>query len=71
MTDFLQNLNRHGISLLSILFSCLLPYPCEDCCPSPSVRFALVRDAGEDDRLLSSLTFATVSRVLDVMTETT
>ena len=47
---FWQNLNRHGISLLSNVFSCLLPDPCEDCWPSPSVCFAFEWDAGEDDR---------------------
>ena len=31
---FLQNLNRHGISLLSTALSCLLPDPFEDVCPS-------------------------------------
>ena len=54
---FLQNLNRHGISLLSFEFSCLLLDHCEGFCSSPSVRFALEWDAGgEDDRPFSSLT---------------
>ena len=47
---FLQNLNRHGISLLSKELSCLLPDPCDDSFPSPSVCFAFEWDAGEDDR---------------------
>ena len=33
MTDLSQTLNRHGISLMSNEFSCLLPDPCEDVCP--------------------------------------
>ena len=44
---FLQNLNRHGISFLSLGFSCLLPDPREDFCSSPVSLFCLrmeVRD---------------------------
>ena len=47
---FLQKLNRHGISLLFNEFSCLLPDPCKICGSSPSVCFAFVWDAREDDR---------------------
>ena len=50
MTDFLQNLKGHGISLSSNEFSCLLLDPCEGFCPSPSVCFAFQWDAREDDR---------------------
>ena len=47
----LQSVYRHGILLLSSTeLSSLLPYPCENCCPLPSVCFALEWDAGEDDR---------------------
>ena len=49
MTEFLQTLNRHGISLfLSEELSSLLPDSFEDFCPSPSVCFAF--EWGEDDR---------------------
>ena len=48
MTDF-TDLNRHGVSLLSVESSCLLPDPCEDFCSSPSVCFSVESDAGEDE----------------------
>ena len=46
MTDFFQNLNRHGISLLSFKFSFLLLDLCEDFCSSPSALFCFRMGCG-------------------------
>ena len=61
MTDFYQNLNRHGISILSNEFSILLQSVCSH------LRMGCKRRRSS----FSSLTLSSVSRVLCVMTETT
>ena len=45
---FLQNLNRHGISNLSLELSCFLPDPSEDFCSSPVSLFCLRMDVRDE-----------------------
>ena len=54
MTDFLQTLNRHGISLFQRAFLFIVWHWGCFVCLSPSVCFAFEWDAGEDDRPLVS-----------------